>query len=121
MLWFVWTKRSTLSIIKESAVKRTRRRIIRDAATWLVRIFSIVALVVLLCEPVAAQRPRSNRPAVNPKVKVGELAPDFELPRLTLKTDASGKNIGVVSDDETIRLSSFRGKKPVCMIMSSYT
>lgn len=58
---------------------------------------------------------------MNPKVKVGEFAPDFELPRLTFKTDAAGKTVGVISDNDTIRLSAFRGKKPVCMIMSSYT
>jgi len=102
-------------------MKRFPGRIIRNAAAWLVPVFSIVALVVMLSEPATAQRPGSNRPAGNPKVKVGEFAPDFELPRLTLKTDASGKNIGVISEDETVRLSSFRGKKPVCMIMSSYT
>ncbi len=106
---------------KESAMKRTRRRVIRDTATWLVRVFSIAALVVMLCEPVAAQRSRSSRGAANPKVKVGEFAPDFELPRLTFKTDAAGKTVGVISDNDTIRLSAFRGKKPVCMIMSSYT
>ncbi len=102
-------------------MKRTRRRIIRDAATWLVPVFSIAALVVMLSEPVAAQRSRSSRSAVNPKVKVGEFAPDFELPRLTFKTDAAGKTVGVISEKDSIKLSSFRGKKPVCMIMSSYT
>lgn len=54
------------------------------------------------------------------KIVVGEEAPDFELPVLTLTTDADGKPIGKVSD-EKIKLSSFRGKKPVCLIMSSYT
>lgn len=102
-------------------MRRPPGRIIRNAAAWLVPVFSIVALVVMLSEPAAAQRPQSNRAAANPKVKVGELAPDFELPKLTLNTDASGKNIGVISDNETVRLSSFRGKKPVCLIMSSYT
>jgi hypothetical protein len=57
----------------------------------------------------------------NPKVKVGEFPPDFELPRLTFKTDSEGKTVGVISDDETVKLSSFRGQKPVCLIMSSYT
>jgi len=102
-------------------MKRTRRRIRRDAATWLVRSFSVAALVVLLCGPVGAQRSRSSREPADPKVKVGEFAPDFELPRLTFKTDAAGKTVGVISDSDTIRLSAFRGKKPVCMIMSSYT
>ncbi|MHC4116161.1 MAG: hypothetical protein ACYSWO_01515 [Planctomycetota bacterium] len=102
-------------------MKRTRRRIIRDAAAWLAPVFSIAALVVMLSEPVAAQRSRSGRSAANPKVKVGEFAPDFELPRLTFKTDATGEIVGVISENDTIKLSSFRGKKPVCMIMSSYT
>lgn len=102
-------------------MKRPLGSIIRNAAAWLVPVFSIVTLVVMLSESATAQRPGSNRAAGNPKVKVGEFAPDFELPKLTLKTDASGKNIGVISDNETIRLSSFRGKKPVCLIMSSYT
>ena len=102
-------------------MKRTRRRVIRDAATWLLPVFSIAALVVILSEPVAAQRSRSSRGAPNPKVKVGEFAPDFELPKLTFKTDATGKTVGVINEKDTIRLSAFRGKKPVCMIMSSYT
>ncbi len=106
---------------KELAMKRTRRGIIRDAATWLVRVFSVAALIVMLSEPVGAQRSRSSRGAADPKVKVGEFAPDFELPRLTFKTDATGKTVGVISEKNTVKLSSFRGKKPVCMIMSSYT
>ena len=53
-------------------------------------------------------------------IKVGELAPDFELPKLIITRDAAGKPIGKISE-EKIKLSSFRGKKPVCMIMSSYT
>ena len=61
-------------------MKRTRRRIRRDAAIWLVRSFSVAALVVLLCGPVGAQRSRSSREPADPKVKVGEFAPDFELP-----------------------------------------
>jgi len=52
---------------------------------------------------------------------VGEEAPDFELPTLTITNDADGKPIGVIRENETIRLSSFRGKRPVCLIMSSYT
>ncbi len=102
-------------------MRRSRRRVIRDTATWLVPVFSIAALIVMLSEPVAAQRSRSGRGTADPKVKVGEFAPDFELPRLTFQTDAAGKTVGVISEKDTIRLSAFRGKKPVCMIMSSYT
>ena len=54
------------------------------------------------------------------KIVVGDQAPDFELPRLTVTTDADGKPIGKISE-EKVKLSSFRGKKPVCLIMSSYT
>ncbi|UCF16647.1 MAG: hypothetical protein JSW59_04125 [Phycisphaerales bacterium] len=106
---------------KDWAMSHVRRRVIRGTVFRLFPVFSVIALVVMLCESATGQRPGSKRPEINPKVKVGELAPDFELPRLVLKTDASGKNIGVISDDDTVRLSSFRGKKPVCLIMSSYT
>lgn len=102
-------------------MRQNRRRVIRRAATWLAPLLSIVALVVMLSEPVTARRSRPSVTAANPKVKVGKMAPDFELPKLVLKTDASGKNIGVISENDTIRLSSFRGRKPVCLIMSSYT
>jgi len=57
----------------------------------------------------------------NPKINLGEFPPDFELPRLVIETDATGKSQGVISETDTVKLSSFRGKKPVCMIMSSYT
>lgn len=76
---------------------------------WLGRL--IVVVVVLLCFGVVSSQG---------KIIVGEEAPDFELPVLTLTTDADGKPIGKLSD-EKIKLSSFRGKKPVCLIMSSYT
>ena len=59
--------------------------------------------------------------AGNPKIKVGDYAPDFELPRLTITADPNDRPIGVINESNTIRLSSFRGKKPVCLIMSSYT
>ena len=61
------------------------------------------------------------RTADKPSVRVGEYAPDFELPRLTLTTDSNGKSIGVIRETDRVKLSSFRGKKPVCLIMSSYT
>ena len=54
------------------------------------------------------------------ELKVGQQGPDFELPRLTIETDKEGKNIGKIST-EKVKLSSFRGKKPVFMIFSSYT
>jgi len=68
-----------------------------------------------------ARRARSANPDKSGLVKLGQLAPDFELPKLAIKTDDTGKPIGVISEKDTVRLSSFRGKKPVCLIMSSYT
>ncbi len=102
-------------------MRRTRRKVVRDAAAWLAPVFSVVVLVIMLSEPTRAQRSRPSREGGSPKVKVGEFAPDFELPRLTFKTDATGKPIGVISENDKVKLSSFRGKKPVCLIMSSYT
>lgn len=66
-------------------------------------------------------RERPNRIAANPLVKPGEFPPDFDLPRLTFATDAAGKSVGLISQSDRIRLSAFRGKKPVCLILSSYT
>jgi len=50
----------------------------------------------------------------------GQDAPDFQLPRLVLGTDPSGNTVGKVGS-ETVRLSAFRGTKPVCLFLSSYT
>ena len=51
-----------------------------------------------------------------PDLEAGMTAPDFELPRL--KIAANGKaTIG----PEMVRLSSFRGKRPVVVVLSSYT
>ena len=61
------------------------------------------------------------RGADNPQVRVGAYAPDFNLPRLTITNDPTGKPIGIIREADTVRLSSFRGKRPVCLIMSSYT
>ena len=55
-----------------------------------------------------------------PVLVAGQIAPDFELPRLTIKTDEEGKTVGKIST-ETVKLSSFRGKRPVFLIFSSYT
>jgi hypothetical protein len=77
----------------------------------------LVAVITDIGEGQQRRMPRSY----NPKVTIGEFPPDFELPRLTIKTDETGKSVGVISEKDTVRLSSFRGKKPVCMIMSSYT
>ncbi|MHC4457113.1 MAG: carboxypeptidase regulatory-like domain-containing protein [Planctomycetota bacterium] len=62
----------------------------------------------------------TQRQPVSQSIEVGQLAPDFELPRLTIETNKDGKSIGKISQ-EKVCLSSFRGKKPVFLIFSSYT
>ncbi|MHC4678842.1 MAG: hypothetical protein ACYTEK_09115 [Planctomycetota bacterium] len=108
-------------------MRRTFRRTGPNIATG-AALLCIAALMVILSRPdwTAARssgrtRERPSRSADNPLVKPGEYAPDFDLPKLIFTTDATGKSVGVISDKDRIRLSSFRGKKPVCLIMSSYT
>jgi len=77
-------------------------------------------LSTLTCNRACAQSIRTSRDA-NPKIVLGQFPPDFTLPRLRFETNAEGKPVGLIDDADTIQLSSFRGKKPVCLIMSSYT
>ncbi len=111
-------------------MKRTSRRVIRNTVAYLMTIFFLMALVAEFSSGQARQartadttlRSRASlRSTRNPPVKLGQFAPDFELPKLAFKTDDTGKPIGVISEKDTVSLSSFRGKKPVCLIMSSYT
>ena len=98
-------------------MRRACRKVLRNTVASLMIIFFLLALAAEF----SGGQARQARSAENPLVKLGQLAPDFELPTLTLKTDDTGKPIGVISEKDTVRLSSFRGKKPVCLIMSSYT
>jgi hypothetical protein len=81
----------------------------------------IIFFLLALVAEFSSGQARQARTAENSLVKLGQFAPDFELPKLAFKTDDTGKPIGVISEKDTVRLSSFRGKKPVCLIMSSYT
>ncbi|MHC4395681.1 MAG: hypothetical protein ACYS1A_08500 [Planctomycetota bacterium] len=62
------------------------------------------------------KEPEKKKPAIVP----GQIAPDFELPRLTIETDDEGNNVGKIST-ETVKLSDYRGKRCVFLILSSYT
>lgn len=57
--------------------------------------------------------------------KVGAAAPDFELSRLkdllAEKTPAAKTAAAKGKKPEKVKLSSFRGKKPVVLIFGSYT
>ena len=98
-------------------MKQIYRKVFRNAPFLLTILFMLLALITDIGEAQQRRLPRGY----NPKVTIGEFPPDFELPRLTIKTDETGKSVGVINEEDTVRLSSFRGKKPVCMIMSSYT
>lgn len=54
------------------------------------------------------------------RLEPGVEAPDFDLPVLTIEKNAAGKKIGTVGNG-TIRLSDFRGKKPVALTLSGST
>jgi hypothetical protein len=84
--------------------------------TWPAIVLSIFVGVITLLPSSHGQDNTQN-----PLIREGEFPPDFELPRLTFRTDETGQTVGVINEKDTIRLSSFRGKKPVCLIMSSYT
>ena len=96
-------------------MRRIRERGVRNAA-WPAMVLCFVFWVIILL-------PSSNGQVStqNPLIRQGEFPPDFELPKLNFRTDEAGQTVGVIKENDTVRLSSFRGKKPVCLIMSSYT
>jgi len=55
------------------------------------------------------------RDLARPKVRTGDVAPDFELARLDLG-DGTERQTG-----ETVRLSAYRQVSPVALIFGSYT
>ncbi len=85
----------------------------------------LVAAMILACAgPSAGQRRerprRRGTRRSRPTLKVGQAAPDFELPILKEGKDAEGNKVNRITG-EKIKLSSFRGKKVVCVFFSSYT
>jgi len=68
------------------------------------------------------ERPRRGRsPGQSTQhVKIGQPSTDFELPVLIERTDDKGEKVAVVTT-EKVKLSDYRGKKVVCVFMSSYT
>lgn len=94
-------------------MSRTRSVATRTSAL----VFTGIGLLTLAARTCAG----SMRGPDNPLVQAGAYAPDFNLPRLTITSDPNGKPVGVIRLTDTVRLSPFRGKRPVCLIMSSYT
>jgi hypothetical protein len=97
-----------------------RRTLIR--AWWaLPTVLCVVALAVASVTP-AADTPvnADKREKPGAKLEVGKPAPDFELPVLKQELNDKGEKVDRITD-EKVKLSSFRGKKVVCLFMSSYT
>ena len=101
--------------------KRTFRVTALRSAAYAVLALTVAVLGAATEEAEVRTRARRAHDESNPLVRRGTFPPDFELPRLTLTTDVDGKSVGVISETDTVKLSSFRGKRPVCLIMSSYT
>lgn len=82
------------------------------------------AMILACAGPSAGQRrerpERRGTRRSRRTLKVGQAAPDFELPILKEGKDAEGNKVNRITD-EKIKLSSFRGKKVVCVFFSSYT
>ena len=90
---------------------------------WITPALAFAAMMTLALSSAGAQPARrtgGRRRMMRPTIRPGTEAPDFELPRLTLEKGANGKVVGKISK-EKVKLSSFRGKKVVCIFSSSYT
>lgn len=84
-------------------------------------VLSIAMVLAMVAAAPAADGPAApGRRKPRPPLEVGTPAPDFELPLLKEDWNEQGEKIGRITDRK-IKLSSFRGKKVVCLFMSSYT
>jgi hypothetical protein len=80
---------------------------------------SVAALCLLVAASGIAAPPEKGRPQP-PALTVGQEAPDFELVKLDAVKDKDADETKFEAKDK-IKLSSFRGKKPVFIIFTSYT
>ena len=94
-----------------------------DTIRLRVRVMLVLSALALLASAVSAAtaQQRAARPGRRgPGPRIGRPAPDFELPLLETTTNKAGETVDRVTD-EKVRLSSFRGRKVVCLFLSSYT
>jgi len=87
----------------------------------------MAALLALMETGAAQEQPRSGRDlfrgprgAPGAQLKIGQPAPEFELPPLVFEKNEKGEKVGKIGT-ERVQLSAFRGKKIVCIFSSSYT
>jgi cytochrome oxidase Cu insertion factor (SCO1/SenC/PrrC family) len=69
-----------------------------------IRLFAVACLLAMSAQP---QKGAAPQPPSEGKLAVGDLAPDFELT--------------VRGGEQKVRLSSFRGRRPVALVFGSYT
>ena len=82
----------------------------------------LVVIAVLACffQAVTAQRYRPGRPGSGASLKVGQKAPDVELAVLEFHKDKKGQVTGAIGP-KPVKLSTYKGKAPICIFSSSYT
>jgi hypothetical protein len=95
---------------------------------WMLSGLLVGAMAILTLADAAAAQPL-RRPGMRPVRRprrprfvplVGKPAPDFDLPVLVEQADPKGKRVNRITE-EKVQLSSFRGKRIVCVFFSSYT
>jgi hypothetical protein len=81
------------------------------------------ATITIASAYAVAQKPkppaRRKRPS-RPELKVGQVAPDVELAPLEFEKNEKGEIVPKIGEKK-IKLSTFKGKAPVCIFSSSYT
>ncbi len=95
----------------------------RTTARWgklCLAAFVVLAAVIQTCHGGQGRR-KKPEPKVKSQVVIGQFAPDFNVPRLRLSTSEEGQPIGMLDVANPFHLASLRDKRPVCLIMSSYT
>jgi hypothetical protein len=82
---------------------------------------AVSAMLAIVGQAFAAETSHApERGKWQSRLELGKPAQDFELPLLKWAEDEKGEKVGRITD-EKIKLSSYRGKKVVCLFMSSYT
>lgn len=71
------------------------------------RIVRLLAAMMLVASAALAQQAKAPQRPLEGKLAAGDLAPDFELT--------------VRGGEQKVRLSSFRGRRPVALVFGSYT
>jgi hypothetical protein len=99
--------------------------------TLIARCICLLAIASLCLVAAGATRPAKRKKRSRPKdvmLKIGQDAPDFELYTLERVLAMKGKPAPKATTQPAtqpaggkVRLSSFRGKKPVYLIFASYT